>query len=52
MTRTLTAVAAPTVATPAVDSAFERAQFLFELDLLELTLTIPQAAPAPAVAKY
>lgn len=47
MTRNL-----PATATPVVDSALERAQFLFELDLLELTMTIPQAAPTAPVAKY
>ena len=45
---TLTAAPATTV-----DPALARAEFFFELELLELTATIPQAAPrAIGVAKY
>ena len=52
MTRTLTTAAAPAVDTAAVDPVLARAEFLFDLDLLELTSTIPQATPTPAVARY
>jgi hypothetical protein len=49
MTKTLTATAAPTV----IDPAAERAEFFAHLELLELTMVIPQAAaPAEPVYKY
>jgi hypothetical protein len=48
---------APTTATPTafstVDPMLARAEFFFDLELAELTMTIPQAAPrAVGVAKY
>ncbi|HEY9721089.1 MAG TPA: hypothetical protein V6D47_03700 [Oscillatoriaceae cyanobacterium] len=35
-----------------VDPMLERALFLAEHDMLELTMTIPQAEPQPAKAVY
>lgn len=49
MTLTQTPNAAPEFA---VDPVQARAEFFFNLELLELTATIPQAAPAAAVSKY
>jgi hypothetical protein len=46
-----TLTAAPAVATSQVDPAFARAEFFFDLELLELNATIAQAAPR-GVAKY
>jgi hypothetical protein len=37
---------------PAVDPAAERAEFFANLEILELTMVIPQASPAQAVARY
>jgi hypothetical protein len=45
-----TTIAQPTVST--VDPAEARHEFFFNLELMELTMVIPQAAPVQPVIKY
>ncbi len=47
-----TTIAQTSLKTAAVDPALERAEFFAHLELLELTMVIPQAAPAEPVYKY
>jgi hypothetical protein len=48
-----TTIAQTQLKTAAVDPALERAEFFAHLELLELTMVIPQAAaPAEPVNKY
>lgn len=49
---TLAPAPAPVAAELAIDPVQARAEFFLELELLELRVTIPQAAPAAAVARY
>lgn len=46
MTRTIARIQ------PTVDPAAERAEFFANLELLELSMVVPQAAPAQPVARY